>query len=133
MPSSRRPLAGLLPLFHASLTPVFGRSRIAETDKALSGSIPGLFERHFVPLIFEPHAREAAVQIREIAPKSVLEIAAGTGVVTRRRAAELPATTRLVVSDLHESMIAVSRSRAPQDWSVEWRQADALSFIGVAP
>ena len=62
----------------------------SETDSAFAGSIPRLYETLMVPLIFEPYAEHLATRLAALAPKRVLEIAAGTGVVTRRMAALLP-------------------------------------------
>ena len=57
--------------------------KIAETDKAFTGSIPRIYEEYLVPLIFEPYAADLARRLGERQVTRVLEIAAGTGVVTR--------------------------------------------------
>jgi ubiquinone/menaquinone biosynthesis C-methylase UbiE len=101
---------------------------MAAADKAFTGSIPDLYERHLVPLIFEPYARDAAVRVRQLVPRSVLETAAGTGVVTRRLATALPATTRLVATDLNAAMLAVARDRVGQARPIEWLQTDAQAL-----
>jgi SAM-dependent methyltransferase len=57
----------------------------------------------------------------------VLEVAAGTGVVTRAMLASLPATTAIVATDLNQAMLdqaAAVGTRRP----VEWRQADAMQL-----
>lgn len=97
-------------------------------DKAFTGSIPELYERHLVPLLFAAYARDMAQRVAEAAPQAVLETAAGTGALTRVLAASLPAPTRLVATDLNEAMLEVARGRVPVDRPVEWRQADALSL-----
>jgi len=51
-------------------------------DSGFVGSIPQIYERYLVPLIFEPYAADVARRVVSVAPKRVLEIAAGTGVVT---------------------------------------------------
>jgi ubiquinone/menaquinone biosynthesis C-methylase UbiE len=101
---------------------------MTEADKAFTGSIPQLYERHLVPLIFEPYAQDLAEEVRRLNPGSVLETAAGTGVVTRALATMLPAATRLVATDLNAAMLDVARTRVPRDSPVEWRQADALAL-----
>ena len=57
------------------------------TDKEFTGSIPEIYDRFFVPLIFEPYAADMARRLAALGPKRILEIAAGTGVVTRAAAA----------------------------------------------
>ena len=60
-----------------------------KTDLAFTGSVAQLYERYMVPLIFEPYAVDMARRVAEHGPRRVLEIAAGTGVVTRQLAAML--------------------------------------------
>ena len=86
---------------------------LAQSDKAFTGSIPELYERHLVPLIFEPYARDLAERIAAKDPMHVLEIAAGTGVVTRALASRLP-TTRIVATDLNAPMLEHAKTRIGQ-------------------
>jgi ubiquinone/menaquinone biosynthesis C-methylase UbiE len=97
------------------------------TDKAFTGSIPQIYERLMVPLIFAPYARDLAGRIARARPRKVLETAAGTGVVTRELAAQLPADTGITATDLNEPMLAQAKAALP-DPRVEWRQADALAL-----
>lgn len=94
-------------------------------DRAFAGSIPQLYEGYLVPLIFEPYAADLAARVSLRQPSRVLEIAAGTGVVTRHLADALPASTSIVATDLNQPMLdqasAMGTSRP-----VEWRQADAM-------
>lgn len=96
-------------------------------DRGFTGSIPQLYEQHMVPLIFAPYAQDLAARALAFRPTRVLEIAAGTGAVTRHLAAELPANTGIVATDLNATMIeaaaALGTARA-----VEWRQADAQAL-----
>src|SRR5258706_200473 len=76
------------------------------TDKVFSGSIPEIYDRLMVPLIFEPYARDLATRIGKTNPRRVLETAAGTGVLTRALAAQLPADAHITATDLNEPMLA---------------------------
>jgi ubiquinone/menaquinone biosynthesis C-methylase UbiE len=100
---------------------------MATTDKVFSGSIPELYERLLVPLIFEPYARDLAKRIAAAAPRDVLETAAGTGVLTRAMAASLPAATLIVATDLNQPMLDQAAKRLA-DARVAWKQADALAL-----
>jgi ubiquinone/menaquinone biosynthesis C-methylase UbiE len=98
-----------------------------ETDKVFSGSIPELYEAYLVPLIFEPYAADLARRLASRSPTRVLEIAAGTGVLTRRLASLFPQQVSIVATDLNQSMLdqaASLRLTRP----VEWRQADAMQL-----
>ena len=54
-----------------------------ETDKVFAGSIPQNYDRYLVPLIFESFAEDIAQRVAALSPTTVLETAAGSGVVTR--------------------------------------------------
>lgn len=101
---------------------------MSSTDKLFTGSIPELYERLFVPLIFEPYAHDLAERVGRLAPQSVLEVAAGTGVLTRALAAKLPAGTRIVATDLNQPMLDEARRRTPNDARITWQQADAQAL-----
>jgi SAM-dependent methyltransferase len=98
-----------------------------ESDKVFAGSIPKLYETHLVPLIFEPYAADLARRLGGRRLARVLEVAAGTGVVTRALAAALPESVAIVATDLNQAMLDQARTvgtRRP----VEWRQADAMQL-----
>jgi ubiquinone/menaquinone biosynthesis C-methylase UbiE len=98
---------------------------MAETDKIFAGSIPEFYDRYLVPLIFEPYALDLAARVAARGPNRVLEIAAGTGVVTRAMASQLPETTQMVVTDLNPAMLEHAKSRMGEDRPIEWKVADA--------
>lgn len=100
---------------------------VAATDKVFTGSIPKLYETYLVPLIFEPYAADLAKRLAARSLSRVLEVAAGTGVVTRALSTALPASVSLVATDLNQAMLdhaaAIGTKRR-----VVWRQADALQL-----
>jgi ubiquinone/menaquinone biosynthesis C-methylase UbiE len=102
---------------------------MAATDKVFAGSIPELYERLMVPLIFEPYAVDLAERVAQANPRDVLETAAGTGVLTRALVARLPAQTRLTATDLNQPMLDYARARHPGGGDcIVWQQADALAL-----
>ena len=96
-------------------------------DKIFSGSIPQLYQQYLVPLIFEPYAADIAARVAERQPSAVLEIAAGTGVVTRELAKRLAPDVQIIATDLNEPMLAEAAA-AGTTRAVEWRQADAMQL-----
>ena len=99
---------------------------VAERDARFDGSIPEMYDRHLGPLLFEPYAVDLARRIAKRQPRKVLEIAAGTGIVTRRLLDALPRETALTVTDLNPPMLDYARERIRSNGrDVEWRQADA--------
>ena len=99
----------------------------SNTDKVFAGSVPRIYDEYLVPLIFEPYAVDLAQRLVARPLGRVLEIAAGTGVVTRALAYVLPANVSIVATDLNQAMLdqaaAIGTKRA-----VEWRQADAMQL-----
>jgi ubiquinone/menaquinone biosynthesis C-methylase UbiE len=94
-------------------------------DEIFAASIPENYDRYMVPLIFEPYARDMAQKASALSPKAVLEIAAGSGVVTRALAPKLSADAHYVVTDLNQPMLDYAATRQKQDDRITWRQADA--------
>ncbi len=99
-----------------------------ETDTVFAGSIPENYDRYMVPLIFELFAADLARRAASLSPGAVLEIAAGTGVVTRALAPQLYAGASYEVTDLNQSMLDYAASRQIADTRIKWRQADALAL-----
>ena len=101
---------------------------MTESDKEFTGSIPEFYDTYLVPLIFEAYAKDLAERVAALAPKSVLETAAGSGVVTRALASLLASDARYVVTDLNQPMLDYAASKQGPDNRITWRQADALSL-----
>jgi SAM-dependent methyltransferase len=96
------------------------------------GSVPALYDALLVPMIFAPYAADLAERVQRRSPSTLLELAAGTGAVTRALAERLPGTASLVATDLSQPMLdraARIGTRRP----VTWQQADAmhLPFSGA--
>jgi ubiquinone/menaquinone biosynthesis C-methylase UbiE len=101
---------------------------MAHTDRVFSGSIPEVYERFLVPLLFEPYAADLANRVAASGATEVLETAAGTGALTRALAARLPPTARIVATDLNAPMLEQAQARNPGGGRVRWQQADALAL-----
>ncbi len=99
---------------------------MAQTDAVFAGSIPKVYDTLMVPLIFEAYAADMAERVAASSPDSVLEVAAGSGVVARALAPRLGAAARYVVTDLNRPMLDYAASRQGADARITWRQADAL-------
>jgi ubiquinone/menaquinone biosynthesis C-methylase UbiE len=97
------------------------------SDKVFSGSISKLYEMYLVPLIFQSYAADLVERLASRSVTRVLEIAAGTGVVTRTLASVLPEGVSVIATDLNQPMLdhacALGTARP-----VEWRQADAMQL-----
>jgi ubiquinone/menaquinone biosynthesis C-methylase UbiE len=98
---------------------------MTKTDTIFAGSIPDLYERYFVPLIFQPYANDLAARLARHKPSRILETAAGTGVVTRAMITALPGA-HIVATDLNPPMLVTAQRLT--GGAVEWQPADALAL-----
>ena len=96
-------------------------------DKVFAGSIPALYDTYLVPLIFASYATDLARRVAARRPGRVLEIAAGTGVLTRALATALPPSVAIIATDLNQPMLDRASSVGTCR-PVEWRQADAMAL-----
>lgn len=99
----------------------------AGTDAVFVGSIPEFYDEYMVPMIFAAYAEDLARRVAALEPARVLEVAAGTGVVTRAAARLLPDSVEFVATDLNQAML--DRAEATGTLRpVRWQQADALDL-----
>jgi ubiquinone/menaquinone biosynthesis C-methylase UbiE len=98
------------------------------SDKVPSSDLPGETATHydefFGPLFFEPYAVEVAKRIDPALVSIVLEIAAGTGRVTRHIRAHISSSAKLIASDISEDMLAVARKKLSY-LDIDWQNIDA--------
>jgi ubiquinone/menaquinone biosynthesis C-methylase UbiE len=104
---------------------------LVESDRAFGDAISDRYERLLVPLIFEPYAAALAERLASrLAARTgarLLEIAAGTGALTRAMSSRLSAVVEIVATDLNEAMLHRARSVGTTR-PVVWRRADALAL-----
>ncbi len=98
-----------------------------DSDHVFAGSVPQLYERYLVPLIFEPSAIDLAARTERHASSRVLEIAAGTGAVTRHLARLLGPQVNIVATDLNPAMLDHAASVGTRK-PVSWQMADAMQL-----
>ena len=90
---------------------------------SFTGSVPAFYDRCLGPVLFEPYAADIVRRVPAGSDLRVLELACGTGRVTRRLRAALPASAALVATDLFEPMLEHAQASVAQP-GIEWRQAD---------
>lgn len=103
---------------------------MAETNISFSGSIPQLYDRYLGPVLFEPYAVDLARRVAAHTAGPMLEMACGTGIVTRQLRAHLAPEVAIVATDLSQPMLDYTRTKLAPLKNVDWRQADiaALPF-----
>lgn len=90
-----------------------------------SGSMPEYYDRVMGAALFDVFAGDLVRRLPARPPGDVLEIACGTGVVTRRLRESLDPSIRLVASDISKAMLDYARNKLRDTKGIEWREADA--------
>jgi ubiquinone/menaquinone biosynthesis C-methylase UbiE len=95
------------------------------SSAAFHGSIPEYYDRHLGPAFFEPYAADLISRLPARQYGAILEIACGTGIVTRQLRDRLPIETRIVATDLNRAMFEYAARKFKPGEKVEWQEADA--------
>ena len=93
------------------------------SDNSFSVDVAKFYDSILVPLIFAPYATDIAARTKALEPGSVLEVACGTGVVTRALAEALPLDCAITATDLNPAMFSHGESVGTKR-PVTWGQAD---------
>ncbi|HET9250869.1 MAG TPA: class I SAM-dependent methyltransferase [Candidatus Eisenbacteria bacterium] len=101
---------------------------MVEKHAVFDGTIPQYYDTHLGPMFFEPYARDLAGRPEVKAGGSVLEVACGTGRVTRLLRERLPAGVHITATDLNDAMLDYARGRFTEAPALTWRQADAAAL-----
>ncbi len=98
------------------------------SGSAFIGSIPENYDSGLGPYLFEFYASDLARRTASCSPSSVLELAAGTGIVSRRIRDELPNDCEFIASDLNSPMLEVAKSKFEPEEYIEFSEVDALNI-----
>jgi SAM-dependent methyltransferase len=91
------------------------------SDASWLESMPAVYDRCLGPVLFAPFAPILAAAVADLAPRRVLELAAGTGIATAALVAALPAAD-VTATDLNPAMTMLGAQRVP---GATWIAADA--------
>lgn len=97
-------------------------------DKLFAGSIPEVYDRLLVPLIFDVYARDLAARTARLAPLKLLETAAGTGAATSALVSQLSQSCAVVATDLNQPMLNRAAAKQALGGRVSFQEADALAL-----
>jgi ubiquinone/menaquinone biosynthesis C-methylase UbiE len=99
---------------------------VSSSAAEFSGSVPAFYDLYLGPVLFEPYAGDLVSRLPTGAGLRVLEIACGTGIVTRRLQEALP-DSPIVATDLNEAMTDYARAAVSAP-GIVWQQADAQAL-----
>jgi SAM-dependent methyltransferase len=94
-----------------------------------TGAAAENYQRHFVPVIATPVSKDLLIAADLRIGERVLDVACGTGVISRLAAERVGATGSVIGIDVAADMIDVAKSvPAPEGAAIKWRVADAASI-----
>lgn len=93
-----------------------------------TGTMPTHYDSVLGPHLFTDYAADLTQRVVAGKAARVLELAAGTGIVTRMLRSVLPPSADLVASDLNAAMLAVAREKFDAGEGVAFRIADAAAL-----
>jgi ubiquinone/menaquinone biosynthesis C-methylase UbiE len=91
---------------------------------SFTGSIPYNYDTYLGPLFFEPYAVDLADRLERNDYETVLEMACGTGRLSKHLVKKLAPQGQLYATDLNEDMLRIARERLHDD-RIVWQVADA--------
>lgn len=92
------------------------------------GGVPENYDRYLRPFLFAPYAVSMAARVALSSPRSVLELACGTGALTTELDQALHPNCSLTATDLSPDMLAVVRRNWSGREAIVFREADACSL-----
>jgi SAM-dependent methyltransferase len=101
---------------------------MAQAPADFTGSIPEFYDRIMGRAQFDVFGAELARRLPAKPPGDVLEVACGTGRVTRYLRERLSAELKVVASDISRAMLEYARGMLAAERGVEWREADACEL-----
>ena len=93
-----------------------------------SGSIPEYYDRIMGPAQFDSFGAELARRLPARPPGDLLEVACGTGRVTRHLRERVAPGLRIVASDISQAMVEYAKRALGAPPGVEWHEADACKL-----
>ncbi|MBX5201558.1 methyltransferase domain-containing protein [Rhizobium sp. NZLR1] len=103
------------------------RAAFASSPAPFDEGVAELYQTLLVPILFEPYAAEMAIAADRSKPGSVLELAAGTGALTRALRMTLDPPTEIVATDLNQAMMDIGAPSVTMS-RTHWMHADAQNL-----
>lgn len=97
---------------------------VDDVDRLWVESMPAAYEQWLAPTVFRPFAVDLARRVASHGPARVLELAAGTGALTRELLGLSPGSA-VLSTDLNAAMVEFGRQQVPQ---AAWQEVDAQAL-----
>ena len=101
---------------------------MSDPNVGFTESIPPIYDEFLGPVFFEPYAVDLAGRLAGLREGRVLELAAGTGILTRCLRDALPSTVEIVATDLNGAMLERAKPKFTTSERVAFSVADATKL-----
>ena len=98
---------------------------MVDTRADYGGTIPEYYDSCLGRAWFDAFGADLVGRLPDCVAGDVLEIACGTGLVTRRLRERIESARRLVASDVSRAMLEYASKKLSDCPGIEWREADA--------
>ena len=98
------------------------------TNPIFTASMPEYYDTYLGPSKFDPVGAELVKRVPPSPPGDLLELACGTGLVTRRLRERLDPSLRVVATDISKPMLDYARAKYASVPGIDWREADAMNL-----
>jgi SAM-dependent methyltransferase len=101
---------------------------MSEAAAKFAGDIPANYDRCLGPVLFEHYAEDLVNRVCEHMPNDILELACGTGIVSKRLFERRCPGAKLTATDLNADMISIARAKMGDHADLSFAPADALEL-----
>ena len=101
---------------------------MSTSSSGFVGDIPSHYDGGLGPNIFHDYGDRLAALCSGADVQNVLELAAGTGIVSRKLRDQLPADASLLVTDLNAPMLDVAKGKFSSGENVQFQVANAMEL-----
>jgi len=91
---------------------------------SFAGAIPANYDKYLGPILFEPYALDLAERLKNDQLENILELACGTGRVTKHLIDLIPDNGKLIATDLNPGMVDIAKEKISSD-KIEWQIVNA--------
>lgn len=89
-----------------------------------AGDVPANYDKYLGPILFEPYALDLVDNLKNEKTEHVLELACGTGRVTRHLVDLIPDNGSLMATDLNPGMLEIAQSKIKSE-KILWKIVNA--------
>jgi len=101
---------------------------MSSSDSKFTGKIPKYYEEYLGPLIFKEYAADLANRVIVPSNGLVLEIAAGTGMATRKLRDTVSSDVHIIATDITHDMLDIAKKKFDDKDNIDFQLANAIDL-----